>query len=216
MAAATGAAIAVACALEDASDELCRLDAVAGDGDHGLSMARAAKSVRSKLAQEPAQDVAHLFRLMAGEFVGVGGAMGAVAFVMLEAASEVVVPVPYELSAADIVALLDAAQKAVSEFGGARPGDKTIVDAISAARQAAGDSALSGAPALACLLAAAAGARNGAEATAAMIARVGRSSRLGETSLGTVDPGAKSFAISLGALTAWFARRSKDEPTKPI
>ena len=49
LATTTRIVIAVVDALEDASGHLCELDAVAGDGDHGLAMAEAARSIRAKL-----------------------------------------------------------------------------------------------------------------------------------------------------------------------
>ena len=205
LATTTRIVIAVVDALEDASGHLCELDAVAGDGDHGLAMAEAARSIRAKLSAEPPQDVAALLNVVAAAFAQAGGAMGAVVYVLLDAVGHAVAEIHHELSAPDVSLLLGAAEDAVSEFGGAQPGDKTIVDSISAARQAASDSADLGASAVEALLAAADGARKGAEATAGMIARIGRSSRLGELSRGTVDPGAESFAISMEALAATCA-----------
>ena len=52
----TRVVIAVADALEGASEQLCELDAVAGDGDHGLAMAGASRNIRSKLTEEPPTD----------------------------------------------------------------------------------------------------------------------------------------------------------------
>jgi dihydroxyacetone kinase len=212
---ATACAILVAKALEAASDELCRLDAVAGDGDHGLSMAGAARSSRTALEKDPRNDMAQVLHIMACEFGIVGGAMGALSYVMLEAVSQTAGAIHAELKASDVVSFLYAAQRSVSEFGGARPGDKTVVDAIAAAHRSACASAESGASALSCLQAEAQGAREGAEATAMMTARVGRSSRLGEMSVGSVDPGARSFAIALSAVADWFEGRSQYEPTEP-
>jgi dihydroxyacetone kinase-like protein len=198
--------IAVVDALENASEGLCELDAVAGDGDHGLAMAAAARSIRSKLADQAPKDVTALLGLVATEFSLVGGSMGAIVYVFLQAVKERVPGIRSELSALDISRLLSTAQEAVSEFGGAQPGDKTIVDAISAAREAASNSARLGASTVDAVLAAAEGARQGAEATAGMVARVGRASRLGEISRGTADPGARSFAISMEALATAYAR----------
>jgi len=114
------------------------------------------------------------------------------------------------LDAGRLAELLGAAEDAVTSFGGASRGDKSIVDAIGAARDAAAESARSGATVTAALLAAAAGARAGADATAGMEARVGRASRLGARSLGTVDAGAQSFAIVLGAFADTYR---EGEPT---
>jgi dihydroxyacetone kinase len=198
-AAITRLVIAVADALEGASGRLGELDAVAGDGDHGLTVAEAAQSIRAKLSRESPRDVEALLYLAAAEFAQAGGAMGAIAYVLLGAVGH---GAAEELSAPDVSRLLGVAQDAVGEFGGAQPGDKTIVDAISAAREAAVDRANLGASAAEALLAAVQGAREGADGTAGMIARVGRANRLGEISRGTTDPGAESFVISMEALAA--------------
>lgn len=204
LARATRAALAAVGALEEVSGELCRLDSAAGDGDHGLAMAAAAEGVRKKLSANPSDDVAGLLRLAAGEFAAAGGAMGAISYVLLQAVADVVDEIQCEFLAPDVARLLFAAKQAASEFGGAGPGDKTVIDAIAAAHEAASDVARSGGTSIDCLLAAAEGARKGAEATADMVARVGRASRLGELSRGTVDPGAKSFAVALQALATAY------------
>jgi hypothetical protein len=167
-------------------------------------MAAAAEGIRKRLSADPPDDVAGLLRLAAGELAAAGGAMGAISYVLLQAVADVVDETDYEFVAPDVPRILSVAQQAVSEFGGAQPGDKTVVDAIAAAQEAASARALSGQPPVDCLLAAAEGARKGAEATAGMVARVGRASRLGELSRGTVDAGAKSFAIALQALATAF------------
>ncbi len=211
LATVTRLVIAVVDALEDASGHLGELDAVAGDGDHGLTVAEAARGIRSKLSEESPKDVEALLDLAAAEFAQAGGAMGAVVFVLLDAVGHATAEIHGELTALDVSRLLGVAQDAVSELGGAQPGDKTIVDAISAAREAAVGRADLGASAGEALLSAAQGAREGADATAGMIARIGRASRLGEISRGTVDPGAESFAISMEALAAVYASGSVQE-----
>jgi len=91
--------------------------------------------------------------------------------------------------AARLPTLAEAAETSISALGQAKPGDKTILDAlhpaVEALRQGQG------------LGAAAKAARAGAEATAQMVARVGRASRLGERSRGLADPGATSLALIL-------------------
>jgi dihydroxyacetone kinase len=92
---------------------------------------------------------------------------------------------------------LAAFRDALTEFGGAKPGDKTIVDAVAGAHAAAAAAAARGDDAARTLSAAAAGGNTAAESTAGMVARMGRASRLGERSRGSVDAGARSFALVL-------------------
>jgi dihydroxyacetone kinase-like protein len=199
---------AAAQALEAACDELCRLDAAAGDGDHGFAMAGAAKKIRSDLADNPPADLVGLVDLAAAALATVGGAMGALGYVLVQALREPVAEQHSALTATGVAELLAAAENAVTSFGGAKTGDKTVVDALATARAAAEESARLGASASQALSKAAAGARDGAAATAEMIAKMGRASRLGERSRGSVDPGAKSFAIVVSALADAYTAES--------
>lgn len=85
--------------------------------------------------------------------------------------------------------------------GGAKPGDKTMLDAWVPAAKAAIAAADKGADERAVLKAAAAAARAGMEHTAELESRRGRSAKLGARSLGHLDPGAASAAIVLAAMS---------------
>jgi dihydroxyacetone kinase-like protein len=194
------AVMSAADALESACDELCRLDAAAGDGDHGLSMAAAAKAIRSDLTSQEPANLAELIATTAKRFSAVGGTMGALCCVLIEAVGQAVSVETAPFSAAQLAHLLAVGEAALTAFGGAKRGDKTIIDAIAPARDAAEKCAQQKLPPIPALLAAGAAAQEGAISTAGIIAQVGRASRLGERSLGVVDPGAMSFAIALNAL----------------
>ena len=71
-----GCILAAADALEAARDELGVLDARAGDGDHGMTMAIAARSVRQKLTASPDASGPDLIRQVALGIGSVGGAIG--------------------------------------------------------------------------------------------------------------------------------------------
>jgi len=205
------AVLCAADALESASDELGRLDAATGDGDEGLAMATAARGVRSAIAERPPTELADLLAVVANQFGAVGGAMGALSYVLLDAVAKAVSREADAFSAAGLAQLLRAAEDAVTAFGGAQRGDKTIVDAIAPAREAAEECAQRQQTAAQALLRAAAAAENGAAATAPMVAHVGRASRLGERSVGAVDAGAMSFAIALRALARAYAEETGEQ-----
>jgi dihydroxyacetone kinase len=189
-----------AIALEVATDELCALDSVAGDGDHGFAMGAAAKAIRQRLAHDPPSDVGSLMELLADRFAAVGGSMGALLSVAFSALGERAAAAGGVLSGQQVADYLEAVLDALTEFGGARPGDKTIVDAVASAHADAAVAAAGGASAAEVLSAAAAGANAGAESTAGMVARIGRASRHGERSRGSIDAGARSFALVLTAV----------------
>ena len=70
--------LAAADAVEAARDELGRLDAVAGDGDHGVTMTLAARAVRARLDEAPDVDGADLLAAIAPAVASVGGSIGPV------------------------------------------------------------------------------------------------------------------------------------------
>jgi len=99
---------------------------------------------------------------------------------------------------------LDQGCRAISELGGAKPGDRTMLDAldpfVKSLRGVGGEASRE------VLLAAVEEAERGVEATAQMMPRLGRSSYLGDRVLGHPDPGAKAVAIWLRAASeAFFA-----------
>jgi phosphoenolpyruvate---glycerone phosphotransferase subunit DhaL len=194
--------MAAAEAVETSRDELGRLDAAAGDGDHGVTMALAARAVRQTLAASPDASAAQLVTELAMAIGSVGGAIGPIYASGLLAIAGMVrsLPANETLTVPQVLACAEAAESAISGLGQAKPGDKTILDALDPAVTALRQASAAGTDLDDALDAAAAAARDGAASTAAMIASVGRASRLGERSRGLADPGASSFAMILGAL----------------
>ncbi len=194
-------AILAACAdLEAAREALCLLDATSGDGDHGVTMAIAARGVRAKLAQLPADEPEGVVRAAALGMAGAGGTIGAVYARGLLAVAARLHEAESEMPT---VALLASAvyRAAIATGGlGAQPGDKTILDALQPLAAALADAAAANLSMPETLARADAAARQGADATADMVARVGRSARFAERSRGTIDPGAASLAIIVHAL----------------
>ena len=199
-----GRVAAAADALEASRDELCRLDAGAGDGDHGVTMALAARAVRQAIAAAPDASDPELVTSLAMAMGSVGGAIGPIyaTGLLAIAGSLRLMPPGGTLTVAQAAECGEAAEKAIAALGRARPGDKTILDALSPAVEALRQAGAAGVDLEAALDAAAAAAREGAASTAAMVASVGRASRLGERSRGLADPGASSLALIMAALAA--------------
>jgi dihydroxyacetone kinase len=95
--------------------------------------------------------------------------------------------------------MLEAAAAEVSRLGHALAGDRTMVDALAPAAEVARQVAATGAPVAEVVTVAAQVAEDAARATAGMVARMGRATRLGEGAVGHPDPGAVSVAIMLRA-----------------
>jgi len=200
--------IAAAGAVEANRDELCRLDAGAGDGDHGLTMTLAARAVRQTLAGSPDTAAPELVAKLGSAMSSVGGAAGPIYAAGLLAVSEALRPssAGQPLTVAQLLACAEAAESAISALGHAKPGDKTILDALDPAVRALRDAQTAGSDIRDAVEAAAAAARAGAASSAELIAVVGRASRLGERSRGLADPGATSLAVIIEALASTYVR----------
>ncbi|MCD1269039.1 DAK2 domain-containing protein [Microbacterium sp. MEC084] len=188
---------AVAIALDDAADELGRMDRIAGDGDHGIGMQRG-----SHAAQEAARRAVdggagartvleHAAEAWSDRAGGTSGAIWAQILRTVGAALGDEQPADAEAVARGVTAAKDA----VMAFGKAKVGDKTMVDAIvpfadGLAEHVAGGRALTEAWDLATTA-----SEQAAQATAALVATLGRARSHGEKSIGTPDPGAVSFAL---------------------
>jgi dihydroxyacetone kinase phosphoprotein-dependent L subunit len=195
--------ILAACdAIEAHRDELGRLDAVAGDGDHGISMALGARAVRATLEAHPQASGPAILALIAPAAASVGGAIGPIWATMLmrAAAAAAEMGVDDHPTVAQLRACADAAVGGVQALGKARPGDKTLVDALAPAAIALAHGEAAGLSLTEVADDAVAAAAAGADATAGMVATLGRASRLGDRSLGSVDPGARSLALVLQAV----------------
>lgn len=189
--------------LSEARAELGALDGAIGDGDHGNSMAEGFAAVVRAGSDAVGAGVG------AGDLFSIAGralldAVGATtgplyASALLCAgqrfASQTVIAV------SDIPALVPAFTQGIGARGKASPGDKTMMDAWGPAARAVegADDPLDR------LDRALAAAIDGRDATRAMVASVGRAARLGERSLGHVDPGAASAVVVIGALREGLA-----------
>ena len=187
--------------LEDNRDFLVELDAAIGDADHGINMDRGFKAVVRRLPDLRGQDIGTVFETVGMTLVStVGGAAGPLYgtfFLRMGAKGGRRV----EVAAQDFARMLQAAVEGVMERGKARPGDKTMVDALVPAVAAFSSRIAEDEELREALAAAAAGAESGMKATIAMQARKGRASYLGERSIGHQDPGATSVFLIFKAMS---------------
>jgi dihydroxyacetone kinase-like protein len=188
---------AVVVAIEANADELSQLDAVGGDGDHGVSLTIGARAVQAALSAEPPASLGAAFQKIGMTLVNaVGAAMGPIfgtAFIRAGAAANA----NPALDGTAVAAILKAAVDGVQVRGKAVAGDKTMLDSLIPAADAAQAAAAAGADALAALRAACEAADAGARSTSDMIAKRGRAAKLGERTRGHQDAGATSTALIL-------------------
>jgi dihydroxyacetone kinase-like protein len=183
------------------ADYLTQLDAAIGDGDHGINMTRGFDAVGKALAAQGAETPPGRLLVLAGKTLvsTVGGASGPLWGSALRAAGRSLGDAE-DVDGSQLAAALDAALAAVVDLGAARPGDKTMVDALTPATATLRERLSEGATIAEAVSAAAEAAEAGARATTPMQARKGRASYLGERSIGHQDPGATSAALIIRAL----------------
>jgi len=184
------------------ADHLGRVDAVAGDGDHGIGMSRGSTAA-ARAGREALEAGAGAGTLLvrAGDAWAErgGGTSGALWGVALTAVGRVLGDAGHP-GDDDVVRGVRAGLDAVTRLGGARPGDKTLVDAADPFVRALEEATAAGTPLAPAWRAAAERATAAAEATAQTTARRGRARTHGDRSLGTPDAGALSFALVVTAL----------------
>jgi len=188
------------------ADELGRLDAVAGDGDHGIGMQRGARAAAEEAARVVALGAgAGTALALAGDAWAhrAGGTSGALWGAGLRAAGERIGD-DRAPDARVVAEAVDAARAVVQKHGKAQIGDKTLVDALvpfaESLQRRVSEGALPEA-----WRAAAADATAAAEDTASLLPRLGRARPHMEKSVGTPDPGAISFALAMTAAAAVLA-----------
>jgi dihydroxyacetone kinase-like protein len=179
---------------------LSEADRNLGDGDHGLGMQRGFTAVKEKLAgMSGADGIDKLFSAAGMAMISsMGGASGAIFGTLFRDGGKSLAGVS-QLDAAGYAAFLRAACDGVTNRGKAKPGDKTMVDALHpAAEKAAEVTAL---PLSEAMDAIALAGEAGRDASKAMIATLGRAKTLGEKSVGFPDAGACSVAIILRTMS---------------
>jgi dihydroxyacetone kinase-like protein len=174
--------------------ELDELDRRSGDGDFGSNLLSAIDRIEGEL--EGAQDAAagEVFATVSKAFMHAGGTSGPLFGVWFREFARASADAG-GLDRGGLARAVSGGLAAVEGLGHAQPGDKTMVDAIAPAADALTRAATEPRGLPDDLADAAAAARAGADGTAALIARRGRASYVGEVSRGVCDPGAVAVAM---------------------
>jgi dihydroxyacetone kinase-like protein len=188
----------MAAAMEENRRYLTKLDSEIGDGDHGNNMHRGLQAALERLDGADPSSPAEVLKTVSMALVSkVGGAAGPLYGTAFLRASTALQD-REELSAEDVAEALEAALGGIKQRGKAEVGDKTVVDALEPAVEAAKGAASNGSVAEV-FRAAADAAEKGAESTVPLTARKGRASYLGPRAQGHKDPGATSTYYLLDA-----------------
>ena len=176
---------------------LSEADRNLGDGDHGLGMERGMNAVKEKLAPG-VESVEKAFAATGMAMMSsMGGASGAIFGTLWRNGGKALAGRD-SFDAQGLADLIKAGLEGVMARGGAKPGDKTMIDALHPAMLKAQE--VVGLPLNEALTAVAAAAEAGREASKAMIATMGRAKTLGEQSIGHPDAGACSVVVIFDAM----------------
>jgi dihydroxyacetone kinase len=198
---------AVAGMLAGVEDELGRIDAVAGDGDHGRGMVKGSSASRAAAAKasEAGAGQGSVLAAAGREWAAKAGGTSGVLWGALLTAVGARLGDTGRPDSATVAAAMRDGYDALTELGGASPGDKTMLDAMLPfvdelqRRVSDGESWQNG------WRAAADVATESARNTADMRPKVGRARPLAERSVGTPDAGATSLAMIAHTVVDCFA-----------
>ncbi len=203
---------AIAQTLRDAEEELGRIDARAGDGDHGQGMYRGASAALNAADAAVAAGAGSASVLAAAGDAWAdraGGTSGAIWGLLLRSWSTALDD-ESDLFDKAVVAGARSALDSVSRLGGARVGDKTLVDALVPFVDVLEAASNAGKELPAAWGDAASAATAAANATAHLVPRLGRARPLAEKSIGHPDAGAVSLAMIAECVSAMLAHANEN------
>jgi dihydroxyacetone kinase-like protein len=187
---------------------LSQLDCIGGDGDHGATMVRAMEMIEGVVNAESDKPLNARLKDAGWSVLGVGGgASSALLGTFIAGMGDA--DIGRESDCKHLAASFGAGLRAVEKQTKARPGDKTMMDALVPAVHAVEAAANSGEPISRAMELARDAARTGAEATKQMIAKYGRAKFLGEKTRGSADAGATSIALLFQGFSAALAEHKE-------
>jgi dihydroxyacetone kinase-like protein len=182
-------------------DYLNELDAAVGDGEHGSNISNGARTLLEAFKVTEFKSLGEFFEFAGMTIINsVGGASGALYGTLFLRLSDITA----DSAAANLSTMAQAfesALKGIMELGRAKPGDKTLVDALDPAVSSLTASVKRSEELREAFAKARDAAELGCEQTGQMEARKGRGSYQGERSIGHIDPGAKSMSALFQTLT---------------
>lgn len=189
--------------IQDNAGYLSEIDGAIGDGDHGINMSKGFTLAGERIPPDVTLSDG-LNTLGDTLLTEIGGAMGPLYGTLFQEMA-FACKGKAEIDKQIFAQMLATAVDAVQDLGGAKVGDKTLVDTLIPARTAYEAAVTSGASFADALAAMAKGAERGKESTRDLVAKIGRASRLGERSRGHLDAGSTSCALILKSLAETMA-----------
>ena len=185
--------------IQENKQYLSDIDGAIGDGDHGINMNKGFTMTREALDKDPG-DLSHGLNTLAKILLmRIGGSMGPLYGTIFKTMGKTFAD-HSEIDATLFSEALNGIGEGMARLSEAKVGDKTLVDALYPAIDAYNRSLEEGSDFKGALKAMKKAAEEGRDRTEDMVARIGRSSRLGERSRGVIDAGAASCTLLLGVM----------------
>ena len=186
-------------AIQKNKQYLSDIDGLIGDGDHGINMNKGFTMCREELESSPG-DLAYSAKVLSKILMmKIGASMGPHYDKMFRGFSKAL-DGNEEIGSKEMGAALENMLISVQTISQAKQGDKTLMDVLIPAIDSYKNALENGKDFETALLEMKSAAETGRDSTKNMVAKVGRSSRLGERSKGVLDPGATSCCLLLGVL----------------
>jgi len=191
--------LAMVKAIQDNKAYLGEVDGLIGDGDHGMNMNKGFTIFGNQIADKDISFTNGLSELASVLMVKIGGSMGPIYGTIFDSMADTGAGLE-EITVKNLADMVEAGLNGLHEIVKGEVGDKSIVDTLDPAMNSLKASAAARKDLKTALEDMKAAAKNGMESTKDMVAKFGRSSRLGERSRGVLDAGATSCCIILTAI----------------
>jgi dihydroxyacetone kinase-like protein len=186
-------------AVQENKAYLSEVDGLIGDGDHGMNMNKGFTLFGDRIRDGDISFTDGLDQLGTLLFTEIGGSMGPIYGAVFGGMAEAGAGLD-TIDASALASMLETGLQALWDIVDAKVGDKTLVDALVPAKEALRKAVNAGKSFSAALADMKTAAAAGRDSTKDLIAKFGRSSRLGERSRGVLDAGAVSCCIILTAM----------------
>ena len=186
-------------AIQQNKDYLSEVDGLIGDGDHGMNMNKGFTMFGDQIKDKDISFTEGLNDLGNVLFSQIGGSMGPIygtTFMAMAEAGEKL----DEIDLVGFAAMLSTGLSSLQDVVQAQVGDKTLIDTLVPSNDAIQKAVKEGMSFKDALKAMKTAAETGRDSTKDLVAKFGRSSRLGERSRGVLDAGAISCCIILCAI----------------
>jgi dihydroxyacetone kinase-like protein len=186
--------------IQDNKDYLSEVDGAIGDGDHGINMNKGFSICKERLDGQEFNLSKSLITLGTVLLTEIGGSMGPLYGSFFRGMGKACKNIE-DIDKILFGEMLQASFDKIVAIGGAKVGDKTLIDTLYPALLAFKEAAANDKPFSECLKDMSNAAEKGKDSTVDLVAKIGRAARLGERSRGVLDAGATSCYLLLNSMS---------------